>query len=238
MKKIKLLALATLLALPKITAGAVPISAAGPVTFNLQSAAQNLDYKLISLKTNHTATVTNKIYAYKSTTTNFTINASYILNLLTNSFKTNFPPGAKLVLRGGPTYFSFAVADKTGTNVLLNVSSVFSVTTKASIASGMENEIQTTTASNTSYSGNDTESYTVYETMEYDDSALSTADGTTTTFELDGILTTKYSRNLASDKNTSVVNAQAGGGGTIRGVENIVIEGTIQATLTGETLIF
>jgi len=96
----------------------------GPATVNLSCAAQDLSYQPVSAKTNVVGSVTNSTLVLKSTVTNFTMNASSLLDLLANSFSTNFPTGAQLLLRGAAGNYSFDVSDSTGTNIYLYTGSV------------------------------------------------------------------------------------------------------------------
>jgi len=234
MKTILQIALSTLFATLAFHAEALPPSPVGPATVSLTATFQATTEDLIKSSTNHSTTTTNSSYLYKSTTTNLTISSPDILNLLANSFNTNFPAGAKLVLRGSSGFYVFFVSDSTGTNLLLNVSSVLSMTRVTVVYSGQGRLMVKSTSATSTVSGNDTESNTVYAKIGYDDSTLTTGDGTTTTFELAGVLTSKYSRNFSNNNVTDNVTLNVGGGGTIRGVPNGVIQGTIKCKLAGQ----
>jgi len=95
--------LAAIAVMSALTARAVVLSShylnSGPVSFKLTASAQSWDYVPVSIKTNHTSTVTNVITTSKSTVTNLAVDSEFILRLLENSFNTNFPAGARLASR-------------------------------------------------------------------------------------------------------------------------------------------
>ena len=231
MKKITLLAaipLFMLLATP--VRALIPVGASGPVTFHLTASAQNQSYANISNATNHTSTSTNTVAKYKSSVTNNVISNAGILGLLANSFNTNLPPDAKLVM-SGLTSFSFFVMDKTGTNLLLTTGDVLSIVPSQSVNSGAETFVLTTTGVNTIASGNDTEVFTDYVTLSYNDGSQMTADGTSTQFQLTGLLRSSYSRNILTGKMTVSATLQGAGGGTIRNKE-CILKGTLGGALS------
>ena len=88
-----------------------------------------------------------------------------MLRLLENSFKTNFPDGAKLIMSGSGG-FSFLVVDKGGSNVLLNASSVLSISNNLSLQSGVETYTLTTSPTGLRASGNNTQTFVEYATSD------------------------------------------------------------------------
>src|SRR5579872_1588518 len=96
----------------------------GPATVNFSCRAQALQYQQVSAKTNLVGSETNVASVLKSTVTNFTMDATSLLDLFANSFNTNFPSGTKLLLQGESGNFSFAISDSTGTNISLYTGSV------------------------------------------------------------------------------------------------------------------
>ncbi|MGD0615678.1 MAG: hypothetical protein ABSA69_09590, partial [Verrucomicrobiota bacterium] len=164
--------------------------------------------------------------------TNAPIDSAFILSLLENSFKTNFPSGAELIMRGVGSY-SFLVVDSTGTNLLLDAGSVLSIADNVSVDSGRERLIQRTSRTGTAVSGNNTERVTEYATLTYDDTALTTKDGTPTNFQLSGILVEVFSENIGIVEATQSVVLRGAGTGTIRGKINVILKGTVTATLSG-----
>jgi hypothetical protein len=127
--------------------------------------------------------------------------------------------------------FSFFVVDKTGTNVLLNVSSVLVITAHQTVKSGAETFISTTTGGATHFSGNDTEAYTEYVTLTCNDASLTTADASHSNFQFSGILKEMYSCNNATGKVTGTVTLPGAGGGTLRD-KTCVLTGTVSGVLS------
>jgi hypothetical protein len=232
MKSLTRLATVIVLTLLTMNAQAVLPLETGPAVFKLTATAQEYSYVTASSRTNHTATATNITTVTKSKATNAPIHADFILGLLANSFNTSFPAGAQLVMRGLGN-FSFFVVDSTGTNILLNVSAVLSITENAGVNSGMETLIQKTTAAGTKYSGNNTQVLTEYATLSYNDTALMTKDGTHTNFQLNGILVDSLSTNIGTVKSRQSVLFQGSGSGTIQGKDNIILKGTLSGALSG-----
>jgi hypothetical protein len=216
-------------------AQAVTLPIYGPATFNFTASTQNLFYIQISNKTNHTSTSTNITLVEKSTVSSFVFNSAYVLNLLTNSLNTNLPAGAKLFIKGSSSSFYFYVTDSTGTNIVLDttaVSPVLQLEAPAQTTAGSYTLITSQTASGNTYSGNDTEVYTSYMLISYDDSAKTTGDGTHSLFELSGMLVNKYSENIATGKFKESVSLSGAGGGMIRN-KSAVLKGTLTGQLAG-----
>lgn len=232
MKKIALLAVVPLFALMAFNTRAVPLGASGTATFTVTAFAQEYSGVTASVRTNHTTTTTNVTTITKSKATNAPIDSKFVLRLLANSFKTNFPTGAKLIMSGVGAY-SFFVVDSSGSNILLDASSVLSIVDNVSVNSGISTFIATTTRTATKYSGNNTQAFTEYVTLTYDDATLTTTDGTHTNFQLSGILADMYSENVRTAKTTESVTLHGAGTGTIQGKTNIILKGTITATLSG-----
>lgn len=206
-----------------------------PVEVTVNGVGQDLIDQQVSAKTNIVGIKTNFTYQLKSTATNFTVNAASLLALLTNSLRTNFPAGTKLLLAGtgGPSY-SFAVSDSTGTNYSFVPTSVLNTAplAESSIAfSDIENESST---NNSFFTGNETASLSSVLSFTYDDTAIATTgDGTHTKFTWTGLAQTKYSQNLASHFTTENVTINIIGSGSIRGVPGAVFTGTVRSKLSG-----
>jgi hypothetical protein len=213
-------------------AGGGSMAESGKVTFNLTASAQVLQYSNTSTRVGRSSTTTNVTSTYKSTVTNSIVDSRYILGLLANSFNTNFVSGAKLALGGTLGEFSFYVVGPAGTNALLDVSSVLSTTNGCRVHSGTETFITSMSRTGTKYLGNDTETCTEFQNLDYDDTSLATADGTHSRFQLSGVLVEKYSMNIASGKVNDVVTFKGAGTGTIRGRIHI-LQGTVTATVSG-----
>jgi hypothetical protein len=190
-------------------------------------------------KTNITGTATSKttnvleILTSSFTTTPF--NDASLLALLANSFDTNFPAGTQLVTDGNTLY----VADHTGTNEILDISTVLTVTGTNKVMAGLDTEVQTTTKAGTTRTSVGTSSGNQFIIVSYSDAGLTTKDGTTTTFQFVGV--SAFSRKGSSSVSTNDVikvtdsgsfKITGSGAGSIRGT-NSVIEGTILGTPKG-----
>lgn len=207
----------------------------GPADVNITGVSQDLNYRQIRDRTNSVGTNTDFNFVYKSTTTNFTINSDTLLALLTNSFHTNFPSGAKLLLLDGATAFSFGVSDSTGTNVFFNPQKVLPLSPATTyLFSGGETDITTNSDDNVPFiKSNDTESYSAVVTFTYDDSAMTnTVDGTHTKFSWTGFAVTKFSENYVSEFTTENITMTIIGSGSIRGQPAAIFTGTIRAKLS------
>lgn len=235
MKKILLLAALPVFSLITLNSRGAPLEASGQAVFTLTAIAQSTSDVITSVRTNHTATTTNITTVTKSKATNAPIDSEYILSLLANSFKTNLPSGAKLIMSGAEG-FSFLVVDSSGSNVLLDASGVLSISDNLSVESAVETFIQTTSRTGTRNSGNSTETFTEYATLNYNDTALTTADGTHTSFQLSGVLVDMVSTNIKTIKTTESVTLHGTGAGTIQGKNNVILKGTVTATLAGVLL--
>ena len=234
MKKLSLfLAIFLFLALAS-RAHATTLPVFGPATFNVTASTQNLFYILVSAKTNHTTTSTNTTVVEKSTASSFAINSAYLLNLMTNSLNTNLPPGAKLIMQGSESSFFFYVTDSNGVVVVnqSTVATVLKLVSPAHTTAGSYTFITTETASGKTYAGNDTEVYTDYMILTYDDTLLTTADLTHSNFQFGGMLVNKYSENIGTGKFKESISMPGTGGGQIRN-KLVVLKGSLTGQLTG-----
>lgn len=219
------IAFACVLSFPALAGLAPPI---GPATVNLSCAAQDLNYQPVRTNGNVVRSITNATIISKSTVTNFTLDASSFLDLITNSLKTTFPAGARLLLFGSQGDYSFAVSDSTGTNLAMYVNPpLLGLTFESGRNAGKKTE---TTTNDIVSSGNDTEAFISEVRFTYNDRTNST-DGTLTDFTLNCLVEAKSSRNLATD--TDNVTMTVIGDGQIRGGPPVVITGTIRAKITG-----
>src|SRR6185312_13343184 len=71
-----------------------------PANIDIVGTGQYFANQQVSAKTNINGGRTNFTYFSRSTTTNFIVHSDWLLNLLANSFNTNFPPDSKLVFQG------------------------------------------------------------------------------------------------------------------------------------------
>jgi hypothetical protein len=132
------------------------------------------------------------------------------------------------------------VVDHTGTNVIASITNVVTVTSppNAEVTSGVNTTTQTSKKTGTSETAVGSASGNQFLVVSYDDSSLTTKDGTTTTFTFSGIsaFTRKGSStfsdaNLAGKESGSfTIHGQ--GYGTIRGTASI-ISGTVTGSPSG-----
>jgi hypothetical protein len=146
-----------------------------------------------------------------------------------------FPAGTKLLTDGGTNVF---VADHTGTNLLVDVSTVLTVSLSNNISSGVRTVTDAIKISSTNSTDVQTHSGSEFVVLNYDDSGMKTTDGTTTTFEFVG-MSASSSKSTETQSNTNDVLKASGnftvhgfGSGTIRGQEHL-IQGTIMGTASG-----
>lgn len=241
--------IALLISIPLLLASAFHVPAqtlSGPATINLTAAVQVMFYSPISITTNRTATATNITEISKNSLSNGVVN---LLDLLANSFKTNFPAGARLFLVQHPptqgstvfgTNFSFYVTDKAGTNIILSPSpSVIGLNRDTNCNSpgfqltGLQTYITSRTKLGTTILGGDTETLTMFVYLTYDDSSLTPEDGKHSVFHCYGVLTDKFSVKNATNKATALVSVSCAGYGTIQNKPVYLEKGTLTATLAG-----
>jgi hypothetical protein len=208
----------------------------GPIKLKILATAQSLFHAMVSSKTNSTATTTNVTTVFKSTTTNTIIQNADFLRLIENSFNTNLPDGAQLVASGNNfSFLGLYVADSTGSNVVLDLSSNVFIGVFAdeqSVDTEVRAGIATTSSSGTSVSVrvNDTATSTVI--LGYDDSGLVTKDGTHTKFQITCLSVRKSSGGLLFGPIKEKFSLSGVGYGTIRG-QGVILQGEATASVSG-----
>jgi hypothetical protein len=230
-----------LMAAQHATATPLPTPFHGPVTIAWPITQQNLDNAAKypgNGKTNITGTTsktTNVMQIYTSTVTTAPFNNASLLALLANSLNTTFPAATELVTDGSTLY----VTDHTGTNEIVAISNIVTVTGNFKADAGANTRNQITTKSGTTSTDVGTASGSQFITLNYDDSALVTTDGTTTTFEFAGVSaftrkgsTTVATNGVISVKESGSFKITGSGSGSIRGKTSI-ITGTVVGTPAG-----
>jgi LysM repeat protein len=149
---------------------------------------------------------------------------------------TKFPSGSKLVYADG-TNVLFVVSSS-GT-VVTDTFLVFLAGTTNSAENSSTTDVRTTTKSGTAFSGSGSGNGTEGIIMKYDDSALTTADGTVTSFRFVGISAYTHSGSTTSANETTYKISEAGtftitgvGYGIIRGKAS-TMSGTMKASPAG-----
>lgn len=234
MKKLILSTIASLVGLLALNANAVTLSNSGPLTISWRFYQQGVETNMMS--TNHTSKETNIVTKGTEKINTFTFNTADLLSLLAYSFDTNFASNDKLAIDGNGKVW---VVDKTGTNVVLDPSSVLSLNFNNTVSAGIDSETQTTKQTGAGanvmvtnlLSGTGSRSETGFVYLSYDDSSLLT--NYVTTFDIGGLGTSAIDKNFGTDKGTESVTVSAGAGyGTLYGT-NSVISGSITGSAKG-----
>jgi hypothetical protein len=239
MKEILFSALCTAIAMFASNARAQTLTSKGTVSFSWTVYQQktSTNYSL----TNHTGTTVVSTTSVKAKS--FTLSNASIIALLANSFDTTFPAGSKLVFSesGGPIG-SIYLVDKTGTNVVQDISSVVSATSPGDVGGYLSTTTDNDETTETNYTTRASGTYAEYVTFNYDDSAQATADGTQSVFVFNGISKGSQSYNSTEPVTNSTPTTTATervsftvtgvGYGTIRGT-NSVISGTVLGSCSG-----
>ena len=200
-------------------------------TITLTARFQSLSGQM-TFSTNIVGTTTNVTIVSKHTTTNMVINNAKLVKMLANSFNTSFPSTATLRVSDNA---SFRVVN--GTNELMDVSSVLKISYHGDPAVGWLDvaHLRMTSSGSTLSQKSNYSAISIVDLI-YDDSALTTADGTTTNFKIEGAL-----RNSASIIITGlpespdsvsrfVMNLAGAGEGSISGKHAVVLG---RCTLSG-----
>lgn len=202
----------------------------GRADVNITGAGQDLEYQQVTGKTNVIRGATNDISVLKSSTTNFVIDASSLLDLIANSLNTNFPAGTQLLLGGpAPGSYDFAVSDSTGTNVAIGMQALIAPLFRSVVNAGLQTQLYTNQFFST---GSDREIYISSINLQYDDSTLTTRDGTHTIFSWNGVAQARYSANLGTGSSAMNVTMNLTGGGQIRNQYRNIFTGTVRGKLT------
>lgn len=211
----------------------------GPAVVAIHGVAQTASSgQPVNVRTNVVGGGTNVTTVTKYVSTNFTMNAGSLLALLENSFNTNFPPGARLLLNyEGGSVFNLIVSDSSGTNFGFGPYQVLSTSYLGGdvgyvVSSGVQS---VTVTNNSGESGKVVASTSTALSFTYDDTAMSTntTDHTNTKFFWTGLVHNKFSENIPSGFQNGNVTIDIIGNGSIRGGGSAVFTGSIQAKITG-----
>jgi hypothetical protein len=162
-----------------------PGSRPGQVRFNLTSYFQGDLEKVVNTRTNSHRSSTNVVVSIQSTMIRDRIKTADIISLLENSFQTDFAD-ARLLCGGHSFYLAGPETN------LFDVSSVLSWDFVMSIFSSHYRTTTTETAGTNSVSMKGVSKGLAVLKLVYDDSALTTADGTHTVFKLNGTASENY----------------------------------------------
>jgi hypothetical protein len=164
----------------------------GPLTIQLTGKGQDQDD--VQIKSNPPT--------FKWSTTNVTYTTEDILGLLANSFNTNFPSGAGLMIDA-----CGSIAVKDGNGFFLYVGSVLSLQVNQAVISGQNVD---------SASGGMNVQLTAQASLRYDDESKTTGDGTTSSFTLTGQFLERQTFSNHSGDGESSFTLQGSGNGTVR----------------------
>jgi hypothetical protein len=230
------LLLAAVLMLPWFGAAISPVLLnSGSLSVKWMVSTQGLVNATELAKTNTTATSTNTIQVTKSTVTNSMFQTADLMGLLENSFNKTFPAGSQLVLNRVGNYYSIFLTDASGTNVVQPLSTNLIIGAKAGeqpVSSDIQTLVTKSTTSGTSSSANESETTEETVLLFYDDTALTTGDGTHSQFQIDFLVVRKSLEDFVAGTAKDVVKLQGIGSGTIHG-QNVIIQGSGAATITG-----
>jgi len=211
-----------------------PLLNSGALVIKLMATAQKSDGVTTS-KTNSTANATTVTMVSKSTTSNSFIEAVDLLGMIENSFGVTLAADAKIVIdRTGPVYRLW-VTDGTGTNTVMNLGTnvfIAAAGVEQPVHSGTQTLISKTGASGASASGNLTETVTQEVVLVYDDTGLTTQDGTHTKFNISFLAVRKTSENLVTQQIKDKVKLHGVGNGMVRD-QNVILQGNGSAIITG-----
>jgi hypothetical protein len=161
-----------------------------------------------------------------------TLNNAYLLKLLANSFNTTFPAGTQLAFDGQGD--AVQLVDKSGSNVVMDITPVFSINFGNSAYTSLETDTESITKTGTKESETYSDSGTGFLTYSYDDSTQTTADGTHTTFQFSGLAsyqdTDIYGEATYTQKTSFTSKGTASG--TLQGVDS-VIDGSVTGSASG-----
>jgi hypothetical protein len=248
MKKLIFAAMFSTSSLLTLHASAATLYLAGSLTLDWTVYKQEFTNKLESTQTNYTGKTTNLstnvVRTYRSSYRSSTFNNASFLDLLTNSFKTNFPTGSKLATDGSTVY----VVDKTGTNILLAPTNVLTITVTGFIETGASDTVSNFTATpfgpDVSLKSSGSGSGFAFFSATYDDSLMQTSDGTTTQFSFTGLdsfgekSTSMFlvGANIVATSGTESENfsiLNGAGTGTLRGIPATLKGSIVSGTISG-----
>lgn len=239
MKRLLLAVLSSTTALIAFNATAASVNGpVGPITLSWKVLQEEPDITP-HYTTNKTATGTNILETTSSKSKSFQLNDAVLISFLANSLNTNIPAGSKLAYSEGAVY----LVDKTGTNIVLDISSVVSITTPASVGTSVGSRTEKITTTKTTYTGLDSGTGAAYQVVTYNDTALTSANGLTSDFTFSGASTSSGSESYTETVTGISVSSFKGtvrnsfimtgsGAGTIQGT-NSVITGTVNGSESG-----
>jgi hypothetical protein len=163
----------------------VPAADPGPIHFQF-SVVQQVSEGPVITKTNVAAKATNIVSSAKYVTSNYVLDNARLLKMLANSYSTNFPATADLKMFGN---FGIAVVD--GTNILLAPTIMNLTYSNLWTISGSQTDGRFSSQKG-SVTRSSIDFIQIYPaTFTYDDSGLTTKDGSITSLSIPGLESVK-----------------------------------------------
>lgn len=183
MKHLRLLAVAAAFAAVSLNSFATPPTY-GPVDFKFTSIQQHLNGEPPMYSTNQNGSATNFTTRRLYTTASTNINNAELLAMLANSFNTTWPAGAQLRMSANDNFYIV-----TNSVVIQSLSGVLYLSNNNANAvySGSDVSKDILNSHGPSHTEASKFTETVPAVLFYDDSALSTGDGSTTQFTASGL---------------------------------------------------
>ena len=206
----------------------------GPLVMKLMSTAQGLE-DVTTSKTNSTPNATTVTTVTKSTTSNSFIRIEDFMALIENSFNVSLPSDYKIVLDRTGVFNRLWVTDGTGTNSIMDLGTNVFIAIAGDpqpVHAGTQTLISKTGKAGASGSGNIAETVTQLEVIVYDDTGLTTRDGTHTKFDVSFFVVRKTSQNSVTEQIKDTVKLEGVGNGMIRD-QHVVLQGNASAIIKG-----
>ena len=185
-------------------------SAAAGVQFKFSGVIPSETEGHVSSKTNVTGRATTIVTTSDFKSGTFTLDNAQLLKILANSFNTEFPANATL----GLSSLSDKISVMDGTNILLDVSRVFTIqSSDPFILSDSVVSTEITTANQDLSRLHVSYKVGSLVTLRYDDTGLATSDGRTTVFSVTGIRTMQSAFSYEGKTRTTSVLTEFDGAG-------------------------
>jgi hypothetical protein len=225
---------ATFLFLTLLLAFASQVQAADPAPVDIHfSVIQQLADAPFRWKTNLTKSSTNILLHTKLNTSEYVIDSSRLLKMLANSYNTNFPTNATVKMTGN------SILVVSGTDVILNASDVVGLrSNNLWVVTGTDNTEDLSSHKGHSSIIHYNETGYFQANFDYDDSLLSTRDGNTTRFSVQGLEIFRDRNTVLNDQLQTynfAVNFTGGGIGSVSNATSfnrLVISGDLSSRMS------
>ena len=208
----------------------------GALAVKLTASRQDQSNAVFTTRTRYTANQTTTVQISKSTVITTPVDSTTLLRLLENSLNTNFPSGARLtVTLDGVQNLSIYVADNGGRSIWGPGTNLFisMMAGEKPVHVGQQTTTSILNDAGESFSGTATETFTQTVVLGYDDSGLTTRDGTHTRFQVNCLVTDKVTTNLGKGELHATLKMQGAGYGVIQN-RDVILQGTASAAISGK----